>query len=37
MEVIPLMPIYIKTITLRNHASSEITNFQKDLFFKEYS
>ena len=30
------MILYIKVVTLRN-VSSEITNFQKDLFFKEYS
>ena len=29
--------LYIKTVTLKNDASSEITNFQRDLFFKEHS
>ena len=35
MEVISLsMILYIKSITLKNDASSEMTNFQRDLFSK---
>ena len=30
------MILYIKTVTLKNDASGEITNFQSDLFFKEH-
>ena len=29
--------LYIKTITSKDDASSEITNFLKDLFFKKHS
>ena len=28
------MILYIKTVTLKNDASGEITNFQNDLFLK---
>ena len=39
IEIIPLIPsmilLYIKTVTLKNDASCEITNFQRDL--KEHS
>ena len=34
IEIIPLIPsmiLYIKTVTLKNNASCEITNFQRDL------
>ena len=31
------MKLYLKTVTLKNDASGEITNFQRDLFFKEHS
>ena len=35
MEVISFVPRwYIKTITLKNAASSEMTNSQRDLLFK---
>ena len=30
------MTLYIKTVTLKNDVSSEITKFQKDIFFKEH-
>ena len=30
------MILYIKTVILKNDASSELTNFQSDLFFKEH-
>ena len=29
--------LYIKTVKLKNDASREITNFQRDLFLKEHS
>ena len=29
--------LYIETVTSKNDASSKITNFQKDMYFKEYS
>ena len=29
--------LYIKTVTSKNDASSKITNFQKDMYFKEHS
>ena len=40
MEVISLIPLkilHIKTVTLKNDASSKINNFQKNLLLKEHS